>query len=59
MKEAHRVSGTDRTGAFITKQGVEQSRLEAGRVGKTQERREVVPIILVEADAGIATDEYQ
>src|SRR6476620_6556930 len=59
MQETHRVSATDRAGAFIAKQLVEQTRLKAGRVGKTQERREVVPIILVKANAGIATDEVQ
>ena len=57
MQIGDRVPGADRTLAFITKQKVERSGLKAGRVGKANERCEVVPIIPVKPDAGFAADE--
>src|SRR6266568_2474106 len=57
MQVADRVTRADRARALIAKQKVERSRLKAGRVGKTNERCKVVPVILIKADPGLAADE--
>ena len=58
-RKAHRVTGSERARTLIAKQRVQKSRLKAGRIGKTNERRKVVPVVLVKTLARLAADEVQ
>src|SRR5689334_13215802 len=59
MQVANRIAAAERACAGWTKHLGEESALEIGRVSKPEERRPVVPVVVIQTLSSVAADEIQ